>query len=106
MLDEKLFDLYDSIEKKTGKGLMSNKYSQLSEEANQMYLEFSEFFDHIGNSIKTVGDSPLKEKMQSLAQVTQILQNEVNSKKSHIMELTIIALIMIEVVPLVYSWIF
>jgi uncharacterized Rmd1/YagE family protein len=44
--------------------------------------------------------------MQSLAQVAQILQNEVNSKKSHIMELTIIALIMIEVVPLVYSWIF
>lgn len=125
LLDEKLFDLYDSIEKKTNRGVFSNKFSKLSEEANQMYLEFSEFFDHIDNSIKTVGDSPLaaffrktvtefrfldwqtsvKEKMQSLAQVTQILQNEVNSKKSHMMELTIIVLIMVEVIPLVYSWI-
>jgi uncharacterized Rmd1/YagE family protein len=50
-------------------------------------------------------ENSVKEKMQSLAQVTQILQSEDNNKKSHLMELTIIVLIMVEVIPLVYSWI-
>lgn len=124
LLDEKLFSLYDAIENKKAP-LLSNWYSQLSEEANQIYLEFSEFFEHINNSIKTVGNSPLslffretarefrfadwqssiKDKMSSLAQVTQLLQAEVNSRKSHLLELVIILLIMVEVVPLVWSWI-
>lgn len=124
LLDEKLFALYDSIEHKQNR-IVSNLYSKLSEEANQIYLEFSEFFEHIDNSIKTVGNSPLslffretsrefrfedwqssvKDKMSSLAQVTQLLQAEVNSRKSHLLEVVIILLIMIEVVPLVYSWI-
>lgn len=124
LLDEKLFALYDAIENKKAP-LLSNWYSQLSEEANQIYLEFSEFFEHINNSIKTVGNSPLslffretarefrfadwqssiKDKMSSLAQVTQLLQAEVNSRKSHLLELVIILLIMVEVVPLVWSWI-
>lgn len=124
LLDEKLFALYDSIENKQNR-IMTNWYSELSEEANRIYLEFSEFFEHIDNSIKTVGNSPLslffrettrefrfsdwqaniKDKMASLAQVTQLLQAEVNSKKSHLLEVVIIILIMIEVVPLVYSWI-
>lgn len=123
LLDRKLSDLYDSIEQKQSRAL-SNKYAHLSEEANQIYLEFSEFFEHIDNSIKTVGNSPLslffretsrefrfsdwqsnvKSKMSSLAQITQLLQAEVNSRKSHIYEITIIVLILVEVIPLIYSW--
>lgn len=58
LLDEKLASLYDAIESKQN-GIMSNWYSKLSEEAAQSFLEFSEFFEHIDNSLKTVGNSYL-----------------------------------------------
>lgn len=124
LLDLKLSTLYDTIEEKNNNFLNKN-YTKLLTEANQIFLEFSELVEHVDNSIKTVGNSPLalffretsrefrfsdwqhnlKEKMTSLSQVTQVLVSELNSKKSHVMELTIVILILIEVVPLVYSWI-
>jgi hypothetical protein len=55
LLDEKLDDLYNSMERKEYNKL-GDFYSALSEEAGQLYIEFSDFFEKIDNSIKTVGD--------------------------------------------------
>lgn len=128
LLDEKLSSLYDAIENKDkgfARSLMSNWFSQISKDAAKSYLEFSEFFENIDNSIKTVGNSYLasffretakkyrfddwkknvEEKMSTLARISELLQGEVNSSKSHLMEIIIILLIAVEVVPLVFSWI-
>lgn len=124
LLDDKISTLYDSIEQKRGR-MFTNMYSDLAEDAGQIYIEFSEFFERIDNSLKTVGDYHLakvfrsaskkfrfedwqqniKEKLESLAKTSEILQGEVNSTRSHVMEFIILVMIAIEVIPLVYSWV-
>lgn len=55
LLDERLDELYNSIETNQHNKI-SDFYSKLATEASQLYLEFSDFFERIDNSIKTVGD--------------------------------------------------
>lgn len=131
LLDEKLDELYNSMEKGEYKRV-TNFYSALSEEASELYIEFNDFFDKIDNSLKTIGDVHLAKvlkgadkkfgfnelkntmyrKMETLANICKLLQDKVdsqaqeqNTKISHRLELTIIILILVEVIPLVWSWI-
>lgn len=121
LLDEKIKKIYWEIRKKKTGGLKS--FASLSEDASLIYLEFSEFIERIDNSLKTVGDSflaaffrdtseqmrfldwknSLSEKLKSLAKISEILQGESNSKKSHLLEIIIILLIAVEVVPYLYN---
>jgi hypothetical protein len=64
LLDEKLNDLYNSMENKQHEKV-TNFYSTLSEESGSLYLEFSDFFEKIDNSIKTVGDFYLAKVLRS-----------------------------------------
>ena len=118
LIEEKLYALYDAIEKKH-RYLLTNLYLRLSEDASRKYLEFSEFLGRVENSLKTVGDFYLAtvfrtagrefrfddwresnaRKMESLAKISQLLQGEVNSRRSHILEIIIIILIAVELVP-------
>ena len=83
-------------------------------------MEFSEFLARIENSLKTVGDSYLatvfraashefrfedwrkstSRKMDTLAQIAELLQGELNHRRSNILEIIVIVLIAIEIVPL------
>jgi hypothetical protein len=132
LLDEKLQTLYDSIEVKRNqtmverwKGILNDMYSKLAEDASQKYIEVSEFVDRVDNSLKTVGDfylavifrsassrfrfddwrKSIQNKMDNLAQISELLGGEVNSRRSHYMEILVIILILGEIITAVLPWI-
>lgn len=122
LLDQRLNTVYNEVVGRK-KGLFSNKYSRLAEEAGQIYLEISEIVENVENSFKTVGDfylatifratskrfrfddwqRSINDKLQNLAEVSKLLHSEVNESRNQTMELIIVVLIAIEVVPFVYN---
>jgi hypothetical protein len=122
LLDQRLNDLYNEVVGKR-RGLFSNKYSRLAEEAGQIYLEISEIVENVENSFKTVGDfylatifrassqrfrfddwqRSIDDKLSNLAEVSKLLHSEVNESRNQMMEIIIIVLIAVEVVPLVFN---
>lgn len=122
LLDNKLQNLYDIIEKKRT-SIWSTRYDRVYEEASTRYIEFIEFLERVENSLKVVGDfylatiyraatrrfrlndwqSSITRKMSILAQVSNLLQGEINMRKSHILEITIILLIAYEIVVALFS---
>ena len=122
LIDKKLDILYDALEKESKKinRILKFNYSKISEEASKTYIEFSDLLSKIENSFKTVGDpyvatvfrtcaeqfrfddwySSIARKMDTLFQITQIINSELNAIRSHILEIIIILLIAIEVIPL------
>src|SRR5690606_20491580 len=101
ILDQRLSTLYNEVVGKK-KGLLSNKYSRLAEEAGQIYLEISEIVENVENSFKTVGDfylatifrassqrfrfydwqKSINEKLGNLAEVSKLLHSEVNESRN------------------------
>lgn len=120
LLDEKLDTLYKSVAGKKP-GILSNIYSRHAEEAGQIYLEIAEVVENVENSLKVVGDfylatifrvasqrfrfsdwqKSINEKLSNLAEVSKLLHSRVAESRSHLLELTIIILIAIEVIPFV-----
>ncbi|HAF95545.1 MAG: hypothetical protein A2021_04405 [Elusimicrobia bacterium GWF2_52_66] len=122
MLNRNLDYLYDTIEEKRESivNIFRNYYADIAEDSSRKYMEFSEFLGRVENSLKTVGDpylaiifkasahefhfddwqKSISRKMETLAQITQILHGEVNTRRSHWLEIIIIALIALELVPL------
>jgi hypothetical protein len=120
LLDQRLNTLYNEVVGRK-KGILSNKYSRLAEEAGQIYLEISEIVENVENSFKTVGDfylatifrasskrfrfddwqKSINEKLGNLAEVSKLLHSEVNESRNQMMEIIIILLIGIEVIPLI-----
>ena len=98
--------------------------AQLSREASTLFIEFAELTEQVDNSFKAVGDSYLAEifraavnsfrlqdwkgsitrKMNLLAQTSQLLQGDINTQISHIMELIIILLIAAEILAAALKW--
>jgi len=125
MLDRKLDQLYDTMEQKRESvgNIFRNFYDAAAEDSSSKYMEFSEFLGRLENSLKTVGDpylatvfrasamefhfddwkKSISRKMETLAQISQILHGEVNTRRSHWLEIIIIILITIEVVPFLYG---
>lgn len=122
LLDQRLNTLYNGVVGHK-KGLFSNKYSRLAEEAGQFYLEISEFVENVENSFKTVGDfylatifrasskrfrfddwqKSINEKLGNMAELSKLLHSEVNESRNQMMEMIIVLLIAIEVIPFVYN---
>lgn len=124
LLERKLDELYDAMDKKreTAANFFKNFYADIAEDSSLKYMEFSEFLGRVENSLKTVGDpylavafrasalefhfddwrKSISRKMETLAQISQILHGEVNTRRSHWLEIIVIVLIAIEVVPFLY----
>lgn len=122
ILDQRLNTLYNEVVGRK-KGILSNKYSRLAEDASQMYLEISEIVENVENSFKTVGDfylasifratskrfrfddwkKSIDEKLGNLAEVSKLLHSEINESRNQLMEMIIILLIAFEATPLVLS---
>jgi len=117
LIDRRLTVLYDSIEAQRQKrGRIP--FWKLSHEASTRYIEFSEFIGRVENSLKVVGDfylarifrgavrryrvadwqSSISRKMEILAQVSELLQGEINTQRSFVLEMIIIGLIAFEVI--------
>jgi hypothetical protein len=117
LLDVKLNRIYDDIEKKRG-GVLTSRFNQAYEQGSARYIEFAEFIERVENSLKVVGDFYLAtiyraatkrfrlkdwqdnvtRKMSILAQVTSLLQGEINNRRSHLLEIIIIILIAYEII--------
>jgi hypothetical protein len=123
LLDKRLAALYDDIERSKNSVLRA-PFAQIYQDASTRYIEFSEFIERVENSLKVVGDfylatvyraatrkfrladwqENITRKMNLLAQVSSLLQGEVNIRRSHWMEITIIALIAFEIVSAVWKF--
>ena len=117
LLDERLGMLYDSIEESRAR-FLSNRFTALSREASTRYIEFSEFIERVDNSFKVVGDFYLAKifraagekfripeweenvtrKMNLFANISELLQGEVNVNRSLWLEVTVCVLILFEIV--------
>lgn len=117
LIDQKLAMLYDAIEASRGK-FFNNKFSGLSREASARYIEFSEFIERVDNSFKVVGDfylarifrvasdefripeweGNIMRKMGLLANLSELLQGEINVNRSLWLEITIVVLITFELI--------
>ncbi len=122
LLDQRLSSLYQDIENSKGR-LLKGRFAQLYQEASSRYIEFSEFIEKVENSLKVVGDfylatvyraatkrfrlsdwqQNITRKMNLLAQVSSLLQGEVNMRRSHWLEITIILLIAFEIVSAILN---
>lgn len=123
LLDQRLTTLYDSIEESRTR-YFSNKFSDLSREASTRYIEFSEFIERVDNSFKVVGDfylakifraageefripeweANIMRKMKLLANLSELLQGELNVNRSLWLEVTIVVLILFEIVSAYFKF--
>jgi hypothetical protein len=117
LLDHKLADLYDAIEERR-QSTWRGRYGRLARDANSKFIEFSEFIERVENSLKVVGDfylavifraairrfripdwqQSITRKLNLLARVSELLQGESNTRRSHWLEVIIIALIAFEII--------
>ncbi|GAC1397365.1 MAG: hypothetical protein NVSMB68_13630 [Thermoanaerobaculia bacterium] len=94
------------------------QYGRLSRDANSLYLEFSDYVERVENSLKFVGDfylatifraavtrfhlrdweDSVTRKLNTLAQISELLEGEVNVRRSHWLEIVVIVLILYEIV--------
>ena len=122
LLDTKLNQLYDDIEKRRS-SIWSSNFDRTYKEASSRFIEFSEFIERVENSLKVVGDfylatlyraatrrfrlsdwqQNITRKMNLLAQVSNLLQGEVNNRRSFLMEMIIIILIAYEVAMAIWK---
>ncbi|MBI4351511.1 MAG: hypothetical protein HY550_08745 [Elusimicrobia bacterium] len=122
LLGRNLDELYDAMESKRESvaNIFRNFYADIAEDSSRKYMEFSEFLGRVENSLKTVGDpylavafktsalefhfddwrKSISRKMETLAQISQILHGEVNTRRSHWLEIIIIVLIAVEMIPM------
>lgn len=117
LLDDRLYELYDEIEKTRG-SIFKSQFSVLAREASTRYIEFSEFIERIDNSLKVVGDfylatifrgasakfrirdwqESITQKMNLMARVSELLSAEVHAGRSLILETIVVLLIALEIV--------
>ncbi len=119
LLDERLESLYEAIERQRRfRSFFGSDYERLSREASSLFLEFSEYVERIENSLKFVGDfflatvfrkatarfqlreweENVSRKVNALARVSEVLSTEVNARRSHWLEIVVIALILYEII--------
>ncbi|MCM0607118.1 MAG: hypothetical protein KA715_13595 [Xanthomonadaceae bacterium] len=116
LLDDRLYDLYDEIEKTRG-SIFKSSFSKLAREASTRFIEFSEFIERIDNSLKVVGDfylatifrgasakfrirdwqESVTQKMDLMARVSELLSAEVHAGRSLILETIVVLLIATEI---------
>lgn len=123
-LGMKLDELYDAMDQKRESvwNIFRNFYADIAEDSSRKYMDFSEFLGRVENSLKTVGDpylaivfrtsaqefhfddwrKSISRKMETLAQISQMLHGEVNMRRSHWLEIIVIIMIAIEAIPFLY----
>lgn len=122
LLDKKLHEIYSAVELKDI-SIFSSKYTELALEAGQRYIEIAEIVESVENSLKAIGDvyhstvfrtasakfrftdwqGSIDNKLDNLAELCKLLLDNINSKRSNLLEIIIIVLISIELVPLLKS---
>lgn len=122
LLDKKLREVYSAIELKEI-NIFSARYTDLALKASQRYIEIAEVVESVENSLKVIGDlyhsvvfrmaskkfrfsdwrSSIDNKLDNLADVCKLLLDNINHRRSQLLELTIIVLISLELIPIFHD---
>ena len=101
--------------------IFSSRYTDLALEAGQRYIEIAEIVESVENSLKVIGDlyhstvfrtasnkfrfadwqGSIDNKLDNMAELCKPLLDNITSKRSHLLEVIIIALISIELIPFI-----
>lgn len=122
LLDKELNQIYsDSL--KNNESAFNSQFLELAKGASQKYIEIAEIVETVENSLKIIGDQYLSmvfrtastkfrfkdwqnsidNKLENLANLSNLLSDNVHHKRSNLLEIIIIILISIEVVPFLYN---
>jgi hypothetical protein len=122
LLDERLERLYDSLEHRPSLwSFLRNDYERLSREARALYIEFSDYVERVENSLKFVGDfylatifrsaiakfnlreweDSVSRKLNALARISEVIQGDINTRRSHWLEVIVVVLILVELISTV-----
>ncbi len=120
LLDKKLNEIYsDSL--KSNDSAFNSLYAELAKDSAQKYIEIAEIVETVENSLKLIGDqylsmvfrtasnkfrfkdwqNSINDKLENLADLSKLLSESVNHKRSNLLEVIIIILISIELIPFV-----
>jgi hypothetical protein len=120
LLDRKLKEIYSAIELKE-LNIFSSRYYEIALEAGQKYIEIAEIVENVENSLKAIGDvyhsvvyrmcsnkfrfkdwqSNIDNKLDNLADISRLLLDNINNRRSHLLEMIVIFLIGLELIPLI-----
>ena len=122
LLDKELNQIYsDSL--KNNESPFNSQFLELAKGASQKYIEIAEIVETVENSLKMIGDQYLSmvfrtasnkfrfkdwqnsidNKLENLADLSNLLSDNVHHKRSNLLEIIIIILISIELVPFLYN---
>lgn len=122
LLDKELNQIYsDSL--KNNESAFNSQFLELAKGASQKYIEIAEIVETVENSLKMIGDQYLSmvfrtasnkfrfkdwqnsidNKLENLANLSNLLSDNVHHKRSNLLEIIIIILISIEVIPFLYN---
>ncbi len=122
LLDKELNQIY-SESLKNNESPFNSKFQGLAKGAGQKYIEIAEIVETVENSLKMIGDQYLSmvfrtasnkfrfkdwqnsidNKLENLADLSNLLSDNVHHKRSNLLEMIIIILISIELVPFFYN---
>jgi len=120
ILDQQLSEIYDDLEQLPGKrllGLVRNPYQQTTQKLLSLLIDVSELTDRIENSLKIIGDlycariyrgislilhlqewqGRVDGKLDNARQIYETLNSELTDRRSTLLEVTIVILIVIEI---------
>ncbi|MFZ5471502.1 MAG: hypothetical protein ACOZIN_18920 [Myxococcota bacterium] len=124
-LDRQLRETYTQVARKKRRfSVLRSPYSGLVRRVMVTLFEITEFIERVENSLKIVGDfylakvyeasvkqlrigswqAQVTRKQRLLAQTYSLLKGEVDTNRSHLLELTIVVLIILEVVLAFLPW--
>lgn len=123
LLDKELNQIY-SESLKNNESAFNSKFLGLAKGASQKYIEIAEIVETVENSLKMIGDQYLSmvfrttsnkfrfkdwqnsidNKLENLANLSNLLSDNVHHKRSNMLEMIVIILISIEVVPFLFNF--
>ncbi|MEZ6187635.1 MAG: hypothetical protein R3F62_21825 [Planctomycetota bacterium] len=118
LIDRELEDFYDIVLAQGSWSLISSPYAALAKRVQERWLDATEFTDRTNNALKVVADlylarvykaalersriaewqAAISQKQARIAQVYEFLKDEVDARRATFLEVSIVALILIEIV--------
>ena len=121
VLEKKLTTLYNELALSQKHLLFTNKAEKLIQEVSRYYVEITETVESVENSLKVIGDfylaqifrvtsekfrfqdwrESVDEKLKMLINIADLVNSNINARRSHLLEFIIVILIAVELIPFV-----
>jgi hypothetical protein len=122
LLDQKLNSVYTAVQS-SAPSIFNSQYRHLGQQAARLYIDISDVVEKVENSLKVIGDfyyakifrgavdrfrikdwqTSVDNKLSNLVEISNLFQNDIVARRTMWMEIIVIALIAVEVIPLIYK---